>query len=285
MDANYSMETDYSGRTIVTAVIVTYNNAAVLPACLDTLAEQTLSSAVIVVDNDSNDGTVDEVRRRPYIRLVSLDSNRGFSAANNRGLALVTTPFVLFLNADTYLQDATALEHLVRFLQDHPGIGTVAPRLVWPDGTIQPYAFGGDPKLGYIGRRALCRLRKGQGIHDWATPTPQRVDWVAGTCLLARYAAVRAIGGWDESFFMYFEDNDLCRRLRTAGWEVWYNPTIQITHLGGRADYQDIPRRRLYYKSMLRYYRKHEGLLPWAILAILLRPYMWLTGMREVSVK
>jgi hypothetical protein len=78
---------------------------------------------------------------------------------------------------------------------------------------------------------------------------------------------------------MYFEDNDLCRRLRTAGWEVWYNPTVQITHLGGRADYQDIPRRRLYYKGMLHYYCKHEGILAWAILAILLRPYMWLMGM------
>lgn len=273
------METDYSGRAIVTAVIVTYNNADTLAGCLDTLAGQTVPSAVIVVDNASRDGTVDEVRRRPYIHLVSLDSNRGFSAANNRGLALVTTPFVLFLNADTYLQDATALDHLVRFLQDHPGIGAVAPRLIWPDGTIQPYAFGDDPTLGYIGRRALRRLLKGQGMHDWATPTPQRVDWVAGTCLLARCEAVRAIGGWDEGFFMYFEDNDLCRRLRTAGWEVWYNPTVQITHLGGRADYQDIPRRRLYYKGMLHYYCKHEGILAWAILAILLRPYMWLMGM------
>ncbi|MBM3134808.1 MAG: glycosyltransferase family 2 protein [Chloroflexi bacterium] len=263
----------------VTVIIVTYNNAAVLPACLDSLAEQTLPPAVIVVDNASSDGTVDEVRRRPYIRLVSLDSNRGFSAANNRGCALVATPFVLFLNPDTCLQEATALEHLVRFLRDHPRIGAAAPRLVWPDGTIQPYAFGDDPTLWYICRRALCRLLKGQGRHDWATPAPQRVDWVAGTCLLARGEAVRAIGGWDESFFLYFEDNDLCRRLRTAGWEVWYNPTVQITHLGGQADYQDIPRRRLYYKSMLRYYRKHEGLLAWAILAILLRPYLWLTGM------
>jgi GT2 family glycosyltransferase len=80
---------------------------------------------------------------------------------------------------------------------------------------------------------------------------------------------------------MYFEDNDLCRRLRTAGWEVWYNPTIQIIHLGGRADSQDIPRRRLYYESMLHYYRKHEGILAWAVLALILRSYIWLTGMRE----
>ncbi len=264
----------------VTAVIVTHNSAAFLPACLDSVAAQTMPCPAIVVDNASDDGTADEVRRRPAVIFVPLGANPGFAAANNRGLALVTTPFVLFLNPDTVVQDATALERLTAFLHGQARAAAGGPRLVWPDGSPQPYAFGDDPGLAYIVRRALHRIVWGKPMHDWSTTVPQRVSWVAGTCLLARSDAVRAIGGWDESLFMYFEDNDLCRRLRAAGWQVWYNPAVQVTHLGGQADYGDLPRRRLYYRSMLRYYRKHEGVLAWALLAILLRPYIWLTGVR-----
>jgi len=268
------------GEATVTAVIVTHNSADVLPACLDSLAAQTAPCAVVVVDNGSSDGTCDIARERSGIHLIPLAGNPGFAAANNRGLALVETPLVLFLNPDTILGDTTALDRLARFLDTHPRAGVVAPRLVWPDGTIQPYAFGDDPALGYLIRRAIQRLLRQGWVHDWSTAEAQQVDWVAGTCLLARCAAVRAIGGWDEAFFMYFEDNDLCRRLRMIGWEVWYNPMVQVTHLGGRADYGDVSRRRVYYASLLRYAHKHEGPLVWAALRILLHPYMWLTGLR-----
>jgi GT2 family glycosyltransferase len=146
---------------------------------------------------------------------------------------------------------------------------------------VQPFAFGDDPSLLYIIRRALSRVILRRPLHDWATATPQQVDWVAGTCLLARTAAVRSIGGWDAGFFMYFEDNDLCRRLRGAGCKVWYDPSVAAVHLGGQADYGDVRRRLVYYRSLLRYQRKHMGLASWLLLSIVLRPYIWLLSRRE----
>ena len=269
-------------ETLVSVVIVTYNSADVLPACLDSLHGQG-ASAVIVVDNCSTDATVSEASSREGVQLVLLERNAGFAAANNRGLALVRTPYVLFLNPDTSYSSNATVSHLTQFLQEHPRAAVVGPRLLRPNGEVQRYAFGADPSLPYLLRRGLARLLVHRPLHDWSTTT-QRVDWVAGTCLLARSDAMRAVGGWDEGFFMYFEDADLCRRLRAHGWEVWYDPRVHTTHSGGQADYGDVRRRQVYYRSLLHYYRKHFGLLAWAVLGTVLRPYLWLTGMgrREV---
>ena len=127
-----------------------------------------------------------------------------------------------------------ALEMLVAFMDAHPEAGVVGPRLLRPDGTAQPYAFGGDPTLGYLLRRGCNRLR-GRYLHDWDTNAVQEVDWVSGVCMMARRAAIEQAEPLDESIFMYFEDNEWCLRIRNAGWKVYYDPQAEIVHLAGRA--------------------------------------------------
>jgi N-acetylglucosaminyl-diphospho-decaprenol L-rhamnosyltransferase len=268
------------GEAIVTAVIVTHNSALVLPACLDSLAGSA-GCRVIVVDNGSTDNTASIVREYPHVVFLPLQDNTGYGAANNRGLAKVESPFVLFINPDASFGDQNVLTRLLSFLDQHPQAAAVGPQLIRADGSVQPFAFGDDPSLVYMLRRAIYRLLLRRSIHDWATAIPRRVDWVAGTCLLARTGAVREVGGWDTAFFMYFEDSDLCRRLRQRGWEIWYDPSAHIVHFGGQTDYSDVRRRQMYYRSLLYYYRKHAGRPARIVLACLLRPYMWLTGMNR----
>ena len=101
-------------------------------------------------------------------------------------------------------------------------------------------------------------LRKGY-LHDWEIAEPQQVDWVSGACLVARREAVQQVGGLDEQMFMYFEDNDWCRRMRLAGWQVWYNPSAEVTHIGGASLNQNPEARAAYYRSLAYFYRKHYG--------------------------
>ena len=274
------MGAEQPGEASVTAIVVTHNSADVLAACLDSLGRQ-IACRVIVVDNASSDATLGIVRRRSGVQLLSLEDNAGYSAANNRGLALVQTPFVLFVNPDAFLDDQNVLACLLGFLLQHPQAAAAGPQLVKPDGSIQPFAFGSDPSPRYMLWRALYRLLLRRPLHDWATTREQRADWVSGACLLARTDAVRDVGGWDTAFFMYFEDSDLCRRLRTWGWEIWYVPSVRIVHAGGQTDYSDVRRRQMYYESLVCYHRKHSGRPTQIALACLLRPYMWLTGMNR----
>ena len=127
------------------------------------------SSEVIVIDNASADGSVEMVQREfPDVHLIVNEGNLGFARANNRGIAASRGRYVLLLNSDTVASPA-ALEMLVAFMDAHPEAGVVGPRLLRPDGTAQPYAFGGDPTLGYLLRRGFNRLLRGRYLHDWDT--------------------------------------------------------------------------------------------------------------------
>ncbi len=130
----------------------------------------------------------------------------------------------------------------------------------------QPYSFGGDPTPLYLLRRAVAHLR-GRYLHDWGTATPQQVDWVSGASLVVRREAVERVGGLDEAMFMYFEDNDWCRRMRQAGWQVWYDPASEVVHIGGASLNQNPEARAAYYRSLAYFYRKHYGRLAGAAMS------------------
>ena len=150
-------------------------------------------------------------------------------------------------------------------METHPQAAACSPRLLLPDGRAQPYAFGSDPSLGYLLRRGVNRLVFKRALHNWATAVSQPVDWVSGACLLLRRQALQHVGGFDETFFMYFEDVDLCLRLRQAGWQVWYHPQVGITHLGGQSLKQNPAAQAAYQESLRYFYRKHYS-----------RPAQWL---------
>lgn len=218
-----------------------------------------LATELIVVDNASTDGSAEMVAAEfPEARLIRNRENLGFARANNIGIAASAGRYVLLLNSDTVVPDG-ALAALVAFMDAHPRAAACSPRLLQPDGAPQPYAYGCDPTPRYLLRRGLARALFRRPLHDWAVAEPIQVDWVSGACLLVRRAAIAQVGGLDEAMFMYFEDNDWCRRMRLAGWQVWYVPTAAITHIGGAGLKQNPVARAAYYRSLAYFYGKHYG--------------------------
>ncbi len=261
-------------------VIVSWNTAEILRACLQSLGPGSdgLALDVIVVDNGSQDGSGPIVRRDfPAVRLIQNNQNAGYARANNQGIAASRAPYVLLLNSDTRVPPA-ALTGLVNFLVSHPDAAAVGPRLVRPDGSPQPYGFGRDPTLSYLLARGLNRLLLRRYLHDWATDVAQPVDWVSGACLLARRAAIEQAGTLDENMFMYFEDNDWCLRLRQAGWKIYLVPQVQVVHLGGRSMARNPAAREAYSQSLRYFYRKHYSPLAQWMLRLLLPFYQRMAG-------
>ena len=211
-------------------------------------------------------------REFPTVHLIQNTANLGFARANNQGIQASQGRYVLLLNSDTVVLEG-ALTGLVHFMDQHSDAGACGPRLLRPNGTPQPYAFGGDPTLGYLLARGLNRLLLRRYLHDWATDATQEVDWVSGACLMVRRRAIEQAGLLDENIFMYFEDNDWCLRIRKVGWKVYYNPQASIVHIGGQSLAQNPSARHVYYRSLTYFYAKHYGSLARLLLRVSLLPY------------
>lgn len=219
----------------------------------------------------------------PDVRLIESASNLGYAAGNNRAAAKARGEYLLLLNPDTVVE-RDALGGLLAFMEERPQAGACSPRLNLPDGSPQPFTFGEDPRPGYLLRRGWNRLVHQRPLHDWNLAIPTEMEWVSGACMLVRRAAWEEVGGFDEGFFMYFEDNDLCLRMRRAGWQVWYNPTVAITHVGGQSAQHYAASGRAYVQSLLYFYRKHYGRVPAAGLRLGVLGYRglsWLLSRRR----
>lgn len=245
-------------------IVLSWNTRELLRGCLASLQAALRPGIppaveVIVVDNASTDGSAELVARDfAEFRLLRNAENAGFARGNNAGLALSAGRHAMLLNCDTIVP-AAAIAGLVNFMDAHPAAGACSPRLARIDGSPQPYAYGGDPELGYLLRRGLRRVLRSRPLHDWAVAETIEVDWVSGACLLARRRAIEQVGGLDESFFMYFEDSDWCLRMRQAGWRIYYVPAASITHIGGQGLARNPAARAAYYRSLSHFYDKHYG--------------------------
>ncbi len=264
-------------------VVVNWNTRDLLIQCLTSVVQGTegVDYEIVVVDNASTDGSVHAVQEGfPQVKLIVNRSNLGFAKAANQAIIESWGRYVLLLNPDTRPLN-NAIGKMIRFMDDHPGAGAMGPRLVLPDGRPQPYSFGCDPTLGYLLRRGLnLLLRKGY-LHDWGSDKVREVDWLSGASLVLRRRALEETGLLDENFFLYFEDNDLCLRLRQKWWKVYFNPTVQVVHLGGESLVKNEPARAEYYYGLLYFYSKHYSKLKMAILILLLPLYRWLVRPRR----
>jgi hypothetical protein len=267
----------------VSAIVVSYNTGPELLRCLASLAEHVrLPLEVVVVDNASSDGSPDLVRAAyPTARVIESGSNRGFSAANNAGLGASTGPNVLVLNPDAEVTSG-AVETLSGILDARPSVGIVGPLTRNPDGSVQ-VSFGPDltPLAEWRQGRLVrgVRERRPEALREAAArvATEHSPDWVSGSCFLARRKALEAVGGFDEGFFLFEEDADLCLRLRRAGWGVLFTPAAEVRHALGRSMAQAPERTRIEYdRSHVRYYRKHNG----PLLTACLRAWIALAGGR-----
>jgi GT2 family glycosyltransferase len=221
----------------VDVVVVSYMSRATLRHCVEPLAGLPLAN-VIVVDNASPDGEVETVADLP-LRIVRAGRNGGFSFGCNRGAEAGDAEYVLFLNPDAILSPAD-LEALVASLDADPGVGVAGPRILGSEGELL-FSRRRLPRLRSTFAQALFLARllpraawADEMIRDPAAyERASESEWLSGACLLVRRSALEAVGGFDESFFLYCEDTDLCLRLRAAGHGVRYEPAAVARHMEG----------------------------------------------------
>jgi GT2 family glycosyltransferase len=253
----------------ISIVIVSWNTKEILRACLESLRQNTGSThvEVIVVDNGSRDGSAQMVECDfPAVRLVVNTCNMGFAAANNRGLSAARGRYLLLLNSDTIALPG-AIDEMVRYMDAHPRVGALGPRLLNVDGSLQ-VSVRDFPRLDHDAAMML-EVKHWPVLGDMARrhlqraylPDPEQtreVDWVMGACLLLRREAVEQVGPLDDAYFFFFEEVDLCYRLRQHGWSVVFLSKAGIVHLGGQSWARvSAPRLVWYYRGLLRFYRLH----------------------------
>lgn len=220
------------------AVVVNHDAGAALITCVDSLRDEGVTD-VVVVDNASADASADVLEQRhPAVRVVRAGRNLGYGGGANRGLALLDEELVIVCNPDVVLH-AGAVAELARALRDQPGAAVAGPCILESDGSRYPSARRFPSWADAAGHALLSpllpdnRFTRRYKMTDLDTASTTSVDWVSGACFLARRAALSSLGGFDERYFMYLEDTDLCWRARRAGYDVLYVPGATVAHSQG----------------------------------------------------
>ncbi len=262
----------------VSVVIVSLNTREVLRESLEALAKESAGLRVqtLVVDNGSKDGSVEMLRSEfPAVEVLTSSENLGFGRANNLAFEQARGRYLVLLNSDAFLTPGS-LRLSVEHMDADPRIGLGGGRLVGRDGSRQPSARRFPTLItdtfvysGLADRYARSRIF-GSYDRTWADPMqPARVDWVPGAYSIIRAEALAAAQPFDPRFFLYYEEVDLCRRIKAAGYTIWYWPDVVVIHIGGESSRQlktlemsrtgaQLTLWRM--RSTLLYYRKHHGL-------------------------
>ena len=259
----------------VTVVVVSHNSAGVLEDCLASIELHAGGHRAIVVDNASSDASFEVARAASFVTAVRAEGNEGFSKANNRALRLVETEFALILNPDARLTSST-IPQLLAAADRHPEATALGPKTVFEDGRPQ-VSFGPDlsPLAEYWQGKLVKGVKAGktEALEAWriATQEEREVDWISGSCMLLRMSAARDVGFFDERYFLYEEDADLCLRLRKAGGKVRFVPQAVVLHELGTSMAKASKRARdAYDESHRLYYRLHRPVWEQALLAVLI---------------
>lgn len=237
----------------VAAVVVTHGPEPALDRCLQALGPQ-VDDLVIVANPPPPD---------TYVRTIVNESDLGFSANANQGIAATTDPFVIVANPDTE-PESDVVANLMRFAEAHPRAGVIGPRLVFPDGGLQPSRRRFPTVSGTLVRRTPLRRVLGRTQHahyglDAEPADPVQADWLLGAFLMLRRDMLEELGGFDERFRLYGEDIDLAYRAAKAGWERWYVPDAVVRHAHAAVtDRRFFTRRTLWHwRGIFRFVRKH----------------------------
>ncbi len=235
-------ESESSARHKASVIVVSYNTSDLLKACLRSVAEaeNKCEIEIVVVDNASADDSVAMVRDDfPQVKLIASDVNLGFAAANNLAYAETDGDFVFLLNPDARLKDGS-LDAMIEFMNDNPRCGIAGGLIRNPDGGLEPSArrFPGVMNkflimTGLSDRFPESRIFGRADYKFFEHDRPLQVDWVPGTFTALRRTMLDEIGFFDNRFFMYFEETDLCLRARRNGWQAYFVPFAEIVHEGG----------------------------------------------------
>ncbi|MCZ7555068.1 MAG: glycosyltransferase [Bacteroidia bacterium] len=258
----------------ISAIIIHFGKAEYTSHVLECLLSvRDTELECIVVDNASSSSPAAALREAPRTRVLRIEHSRGYGAACNAGAALARGRYILILNNDLDIP-AGSVEALRETMDAHPEVGVLGPMLRFPDGRFQ-LSWGDDPDLGSEFReRGRQRRSRAGGIvldRERATTAMRDADWITGAVMLIRREAWEAVGGFDESFYFYFEDVDLCRRVRTAGYKVACQPASAMVHFGGGSDPQANPEIvRAYRREQLRYYARYNSFAQFSALKVYL---------------
>jgi len=256
-------------RPDLTVLVVSYETRELTLDCLRSLFETTRDAPpeVVVVDNGSRDGSADAIARHfPQVTLLRLEENVGFARANNLAAERAGTPYLLLLNPDTVVR-AGAVRALLDFAGKHPEAGIVGGRTLFADGTLNPSSCWGRPTpwsllCAGLGLSSVFRrspLFDPESMGRWARDDAREVDIVSGCFLLIRRELWDELGGFDEAFFMYGEDADLCLRARRAGSRCRICPDAEIVHLGGASEAVRADKMVRLFRAKALLFRKHWG--------------------------
>lgn len=254
--------------TSVDVVVVSFNSAAHLRECVEPFVPAP-DVNVVVVDNASSDASLDAIVDLP-VRAVRLGRNGGFAHGCNVGWRLGRAPFVLFLNPDARI-DLDAVERLAEILERNEQVGIAAPRIERQNGNLD-FSQRRFPRLRSTYARALFLHRlfpratwSDEVVRDpLAYERPSSPEWVSGACLLMRRSLLEELDGWDETFFFYCEDIDLCQRVRNAGYDIRFEPSVIAFHQGG-ASAPRVTLRPVLTQSRVQYSQKYSGRLASAL--------------------
>lgn len=279
----------------LSVITVSWNVSKLLDVALETLKAdlQGIEAEVFVIDNASADDSAEMVRRKhPWVRLIANDENLGFAKANNQAMRMAKGDFIFLLNPDTEVRPG-AIAELLKFLEEHPKAGIVAPQLINSDGSIQRSCrafptfiamlyelmglskmFPNDPRFG-----AYKML-------DFEHDEVREVDQPEGAALLLRREVIDQVGILDEGFFMLFEEVDWCYRIKQAGWQIWFDPAAKIVHHYGQSIKQVKAKMILSsHRGLYRFWSKHYAKGRWYLNWFVYTGLMCLAWLRIASHK
>ncbi len=248
-------------------VVVNYNAGEYLARCVTSVVEASggLALDLLVVDNASGDGSARiAAARTPQVRVIDNPTNRGLSAAWNQGARAVDAPWILFLNPDAEIWQGD-LGAFVKAGEGRPDIALLGPVIRNPDRTIYESGRAFPGVLQAVGHAFLGPFAPGNRFTrayrqtNWDRSTEREVDWVSGAAMLIRRSAFEQVGAFDEAFWLYGEELDLCARLRDAGWKVLATPELEVLHEGGVSTGRSRRTHLMHSQSIYRYYRKHRA--------------------------
>ena len=261
-------------------IIVNWNTKNLLKQCLESIKAHTkkISYEIIVADNSSTDGSADMVEAHfPEVVLIKNKKNLGYGRANNQGLKMCHGKYVLFLNSDIAVNN-NCLDEMFEFMESHPGVGASACKLTYPDGSLQ-HSCRQFPSfkvffLMLLGLRAVfpkMRIFREYLMLDWDHADLREVDQIMGSFMFVRKEVLARIGSFDERYWMYFEEVDLCLRIKRAGWKIVHYPYASAIHYLSKSSEQWSETKRTveFNKSLLKYFRKNGKWHEYYILTIL----------------
>lgn len=267
---------------ILSIIIVNWNVKHLLSACIKSIYQyySTDNFEIIVIDNHSSDGSIKYISDRySKIKLFENKKNLGFARANNQGICQSDSRYLLLLNSDTLWID-DSLHRMIEFMEKNPKVGAIGPRLLNSDRqSIQywcarrlPHPI--DSFLEFSKLNLLfpdSNLSRRHLISDWDHKSDRKVECLSGACMLIRRETIQEVGLLDEGYPLYFEDTDLCHRIGSRQWELYYYAKAQLVHFGQQSSMQNHgPATIKSVKGIYRYYHKFYGLraslLAWALI-------------------